>query len=110
MPMSRRTLAVIAVGLLTGLAGCNRDARPTTALSPDQFVDVVVALREAAVRAPDQASFEVERDRVLREAAVTDSMLLEFVRVRGRDIDAMRAVWDSVAARRRIDTDPIEVN
>jgi hypothetical protein len=94
---ARRAVVVLLAAVLA--VGCDRTPPPETGMSSRQFIDVVVALRRAAQEHGDPEGYDAARQQVLRDAAVTDSMLLEFVRVRGHDVHAMAAVWDSISRR-----------
>jgi hypothetical protein len=96
-----RLLLLLAALLVAGVASCRGDQAPATSISEARFIEVVVALRYAAASAGSPGEYEARRDEILRDAEVTDEMLLEFVRTRGHDIAGMRAVWDTIAARRR---------
>jgi hypothetical protein len=79
---------------------CGRaDEATAPTISTDRFISVIVALREAAAQTEDAAAFATERDRILRDAGVTDSALVEFARVHSRDVHRMRAIWDTIAVR-----------
>jgi hypothetical protein len=94
---------VLLLLFLASVQGCRRsEPLPQTALSTERFVETVVALRSAAYETGDQAAFEARRQEILATAEVTDSMLLEFVRVRARDLEGMRTIWDTIAARRNV--------
>jgi hypothetical protein len=59
----------------------------------------MVQLRKADSDTDDPAVFGARRDSILREAGVTDSMLLAYARVHGGDVAHMAEVWDSIARR-----------
>lgn len=84
--------------LVVVLAGCRSDAEEQT-ITREQFVDVIVDLRQADADADDPAEFATRRDEILREAGVTDSMLLAYARVHGGDVAHMAEVWDTISRR-----------
>jgi hypothetical protein len=59
------------------------------------FIAVMIELRQAELET-DESTFAARRDEILVGAGVTDSMLVEFARVRGTDAAFMAAVWDSI--------------
>ena len=99
-----RFIAVFATAAL--LAGCrNPPAEPT--ITRDQFVDVIVQLRQADSETDDAGVFDARKAEILGDAGVTDSMLLAYARVHGDDIALMAEVWDTIARRLvRADTLP----
>lgn len=68
-------------------------------LETDTFIDVMVQLRRAQTYQTTPAEFEQRRAEILREAGVTDSVLVQWARVRGTDVTFMAEVWDSINAR-----------
>jgi hypothetical protein len=84
---------IVLAALLTGLAACG-PAEPVV-MERGAFIDVMIELRRAELDTLT-ADFAVRRDEILAGAGVTDSMLVEFARVRGRDATFMAAVWDSI--------------
>jgi hypothetical protein len=85
------TRALVAL-LLT--AACAPEATPT--MERDAFIDVMIQLRQAQKESEDEAAFAVRRDEILEATQVTDSMLIAFARIQGRDPGFMAAVWDSI--------------
>lgn len=89
--------------LLAG--GCANE--PTTeevgALTPDAFVDVIVALREAerAAVAEDSAHlvFQARKEEILAEHDVTEEDVRDFVRLHEGDFALMDRLWDTIAQR-----------
>lgn len=96
---------VIAALLTTiALAG----AAPTDeGLPEERFIDVMTELRRAAATT-DQSSWEARRREILEGANVTDSMLIDFVRRHGHEIDRMRVIWDTIALRLQPEPPPEE--
>jgi|SRR5690606_4379060 len=98
--------AATALVLALLLAGCRSRGEETT-ITRDQFIDVIVQLRMADMDTDDPAVFAARRDSILREAGVTDSMLLAYARVHGGDVAHMAEVWDTISRRLiRADTIP----
>jgi hypothetical protein len=85
-----------AAAVLT-LAAC--DAEPTEPMTRAQFIDVMTELRKIDMDTDAPEEFDARRDSILREAGVTDSTLVDFARLHGRDIVYMAEVWDSIATR-----------
>jgi hypothetical protein len=90
-----RALRVCAAFALA--AGCR--AEPSEAVTPTEFVDVMVALRRADLETASPAEYNPRRDSILRAAGVTDSALVDFARRHGRDVAFMAELWDSIALR-----------
>lgn len=65
-------------------------------ISREAFIEAYVKLREGALRAPGQEISLQERDRILADLGLVDQDLLDFVEVRGRDIQFMRRVWEEI--------------
>jgi hypothetical protein len=106
------SLAISALGVVMVLDGCDRQ-QPTegrTALTPAEFIDAIVALRQAereVERSVDPDSLAVEfarrREAILEEQGVTASQLHDFVERHHRRPGVMAGVWDSVTQRLRTD-------
>jgi hypothetical protein len=92
-------LAVCAVLVLP--TGCGRGEPESPTIPTETFIDVMVALRLAAVEGASSEEFEERREQILRDAGVTDSALVAYVRVWGDNPQRMAAIWDSVATRLR---------
>lgn len=96
----RRALLACVLALVPIVAGCGTDDAPTgPILSRPAFIDVIVALRQAADTLPTIEAYNAERARILAEAGVTDSALIAFVRVHGADPARMAVIWDTIASR-----------
>jgi hypothetical protein len=80
--------------LLVMAGACGSDG--PAVMDGGEFIDVMIELRSAELEAADDEAFAARRDSILEAAGVTDSMLIEFARVRGRDVAYMAAVWDSI--------------
>jgi hypothetical protein len=98
-PRAAVLLAVCTVLVLP--SGCERGEPVGPAIPTETFIDVMVALRLAAVDGASSEEFAERREEILRDAGVTDSALVAFVRVWGDDPQRMAAIWDSVASRLR---------
>jgi hypothetical protein len=85
---------LMLTSLLVFAAGACGPDEPTV-MDRGAFIDVMIQLRQAELDA-DTAGFGARRDEILASAGVTDSMLVEFARVRGRDAAFMAEVWDSI--------------
>jgi hypothetical protein len=94
--------------------GCARE--PTdqvgTGLTPESFVEIMVALREAerAANATDSAGVEFEgrKERILAEHGATEEELRDFVRRHHGDFALMNRLWDSIAQRLKHVPEPLE--
>jgi hypothetical protein len=96
--MHRTLTALIIAALLA--SGCSpSEPQPDPGMTTEQFIEVVVALRQAAQQTGSTEEFDARRQQLLQESAITDSMLLQFVRVRGDDVQRMTVIWDSISAR-----------
>lgn len=88
------------------LAGC-RSEQPVEPMPRETFVEVMAELRRAVSQNPSQAEFEARKAEILAEANVTDSALVEYVRLYAHRLDHMAEVWDSVNAKLRAAEDSI---
>lgn len=86
---------VVAAALLA--AGC--EAEPTEPVTREQFIDVMTEIRRIDMDTDAAAEFDTRRDSILRESGVTDSALVDFARLHGREIGFMSEIWDSIAKR-----------
>lgn len=90
---------VITALVLAGVwAGCRSEPEQVT-ITREQFVDVIVQLRQADAATDDPAEFEASKATILGDAGITDSMLIAYSRVHGSDIAFMAEVWDTIARR-----------
>lgn len=83
------------------LGGC-RSEPPVGPMARETFIDVMVELRRASSQNLTQEEFEARKGEILTEANVTDSVLVEYARVYGGQLEHMAEVWDSVNARLRV--------
>jgi hypothetical protein len=109
LPRRRRTAWWLTASVLPlVLGGCNateptgRDAE----LTQDQFVDVIVALREAEYEVVQEAPadslqlrFIQRRDEILAAHGVTADHLREFVGRHQERPSVMAAIWERIAER-----------
>jgi hypothetical protein len=88
---------VRAIGLLALLLSAPSCDRTTTepVMSRETFVEVVVALRRAAVDGPSVEEFEARKAQILAEAGVTDSLLVTYVRSQ-RNARDLAELWELV--------------
>jgi hypothetical protein len=91
----RKGLMVLAA---VAALGCGREGAGTT-LAETRFIEVMVELRRAALRAPDPGVYEAEKQQILRNAGVTEAELRAYVERHGRDLEHMAAVWESINVR-----------
>jgi hypothetical protein len=111
------------IGLLLGglllVGGCDfpdtgggHSGPPPGTLATQDFVAVVVALRQAeqTVAEADSAqdTFEELRSQVLAEYAVTEEELRDFVTAYAEKPDVLAAVWDTINERLKRPADPEE--
>lgn len=77
------------------LASCDvfraGSSRPSTALSPREFVDVYVALAQATTQA--------EKARILRKHQTSEKEMQAFISGYAKNLPELSAVFDSVLAR-----------
>jgi hypothetical protein len=93
--MTRLIVSAALAGIV--VFGCRR---PEPGVSAEQFVAVVVALRQAAEEV-DSSEFAARRDSILRGAGVTEAELRAFVREGSREPRRLADAWDSAATRLR---------
>lgn len=65
----------------------------------ETFIEVYVDLRAGAVRNPELALPEEERDRILSSHGVDEASLMAFVDAYGRELDFMNELWAEVERR-----------
>ena len=110
---------LLGAGLMTlllavsGMAGCGgeRDRAPE-GLTRAEFIDVVVALRNAELdlEAPDsvfEERFRERRDSILDAHGTTQNELYEFLE-QHTDIQYMDAVWDTITERLKRPGEPMQ--
>lgn len=90
---------MIPLCLALVLAGCGGGAGSGT-VDTDRFIDVVVALRSAAVELRhDTAAYDQRKDRILHDAGITEGELRAYVEHHGADLAHMAHVWQTINAR-----------
>lgn len=81
-------------------------------MTDDEFIEVIVALREAemALARTDSAgeAFERRRTEILDRHGVTQEDLREFVRQTAPDLARTTALWDSISHRLRTEAELVE--
>ena len=65
-------------------------------ISREAFIEAYVDLRVGALRSPGEEMPLEERDRILADHGLLDQDLLDFVEIRGRDVQFMRRVWEEI--------------
>lgn len=105
VPHFRWSIRLREIGRVLALAaifavpfGCARDPG-APAIEPETYVDVMVALRLADNQTSSEAEFVERREQILRDAGVTDSVLVQWVRAHGQDLRLMAELWDTINAR-----------
>ena len=104
--LARRLAAGALVGLLIA-AGCDAGSGGGAAeegavdgLTRDEFVEVVVELREAEREAQEQDStdswFRDRKEEILEERGVTETQLRDYLLAHGEDMALLEALWDSI--------------
>ena len=90
----------------TGMVACNADgeaAAPASTLEPEEFIEIVVELREAEreVESADSTgvAFARRRSEILARRSATEEDLREFVAVHHGDFDLMDRVWETINQR-----------
>ena len=94
----------VARGLLKGLLffciGCSGgNAISEETIDRETFVATYVDLRRTALSSPGQTLTDTDRERVLRQNAVSEGELIAFAEARGGDASYMLRVWEEVGAR-----------
>ena len=82
----------------TAIPGCVDEA--PEAIPREKFVDAYIRLVRARIDAEgDSIAYMAARDEALRRAGVSASDLRRFVRVGGRNPQALSAAWQEIAAK-----------
>lgn len=84
-------------------AGCGTSGTTEAAsrtIDTEEFIEVYIALRRAAVEAGDSAAvFEAKKQEILDRHGVSGQDLLDYVERHAADIPAMVTVWDTIYRR-----------
>lgn len=91
-----RVFALVACIQLVPACGGEPQGPP---LAQETYVDVMVALRRAHATTASPAEYEARRAEILRDAGVTDSLLVEWTRANAHDVALVAALWDSINQR-----------
>lgn len=93
-----RVLAVTT--LLLVASGCGDASRNEGALIPrETFIETYVELRVAGLRSADAVLSDSARAEILTRRGVSEEELIEFVTVRGPQLDFMRDLWNEIEMR-----------
>ena len=97
-------MRLVARGLLTvPLAVCmscsGGSAVSEDTIDRETFVATYVDLRRTTLSSPGQTLSDADRERVLRQNAVSEGELIAFAEARGGDASYMLRVWEEVGAR-----------
>lgn len=97
-------MLTLMLTLTAGIAACGGPAASAESpLTPAEFVEVVVEIREAEreVAGEDSASqlFKERRQEVLDRHATTEAELREFLDANARNLTLLEQVWDTINAR-----------
>jgi|GEM_PF-6302755 len=99
----RRSLAIILITLLTiiGCGGESKGTQSTTAISDDEFIEIYLELREAAVEADSDSTKEFAelRDEILERYEIEPDDLFHFIDQKASDLEGLSLVWDSIYQR-----------
>ena len=102
----RRFVPICALALGAACA----DAGTEPPISDETFVEVMVALRRAALtHAEDLPAFEAEKAAILEQAQVTDSTLQRYVQLRADEPERLRDVFAAVRDSLRPAIDTVEI-
>jgi hypothetical protein len=90
----------LAAGLLLLLAGCpSADPAGSQSIQREQFVQVVVELRQAEQQARTAPDFEERKAEILARHGVTEEELMQFAARHGSEVRVMLEIWDTIHAR-----------
>jgi len=92
-----RGVVVLALAAVWA-GGCSR---PTPLpMEREKFVEVMVALRRAALEADtDRGEFDTRKAAILKEAGVTEQQLRDYASQAPRDARALSETYDSIVAQ-----------
>ena len=96
-------LTSLLASLLIGCGGGGEAASPPDSLDPEEFIEIMVELREAEreVGTGDSAAvwFARRRSEILARHSATETDLRQFVAVHHGDFDVMSRVWETINQR-----------
>ena len=90
---------LLAVPLVVCVSCSGGNAASEDTIDRETFVATYVDLRRAALTTPGQTLSDTDRERVLRQNAVSEGELIAFADARGGDTSYMIRVWEEVGAR-----------
>ncbi len=97
--MSGRGRVIATLSLFIACASGAACNGTTTALSEDQYVEVVARLTWSRVQFEGTPQDDSLRAAVLEEFGVTGAELLEFADRHGAEVDRMERIWEAVRLR-----------
>ena len=102
-PDGYRRWGVALLAAAAVAAGCgDREPDAAPSLTREEFIDLVVAIRETEFQVEDQDSAHVRfrslRDSILEARGATEAELYEFLEYHS-DLDYMDEVWDTITER-----------
>jgi hypothetical protein len=106
-PARAATHAALVLVLLAAFPACRGSdpGQPVSTLTTDEFIAVVVEIREAERKAElsdsAQALFEEQKREILDRHGTSEDELRRFLADRGEDIDFLRELWDTLNHRLR---------
>ncbi len=100
--LSAAPLLALALGLW-GCTGTGGDPAGGTALTPEQFIEVIVALREAEREVAEEDSaaalFEERKRAILDRHGTTEEELRGFIVAHHEELPVLQAAWDTITER-----------
>ena len=92
-----RCLLTVPLVVCMSCSGGNVASEET--IDRETFVATYVDLRRTALTSPGQTLSDADRERVLRQHAVSEGELIAFADAWGGDTSYMTRVWEDVGAR-----------
>lgn len=91
-------ILLLSTAPFLGLSCSSDDLGPdgSETISREVFIDAYVQLRVEALRAPREELPLEDRDELLASLGLEDDDLLNFIEVRGKEVQFMRRVWEEV--------------
>jgi hypothetical protein len=91
---------LILAALLLVVPGCgNTSSDAGTVMPRETFIETYVDLRVAALRSADAVLTDSARAEILARRGVSEDELIDFVTVRGTELDFMRDLWNEIEMR-----------